>query len=107
MSAGISRDQQWRGTLKKQTPLALHTLSPIDRRAGSSVKRSNSNQNTNFKVWSLLESFIQLQRSCLGSHGSSKPICLSTCLHAASFAAFLDAATAHDLRKFTTYSTDS
>ena len=103
MSAGVSREEQWRGALKKQPPLALHTLSPTDTRAGSSVKRSNSDQDANFKVWSLLESFIQLQRSCLGSLGSSKPI---TCLYAASSAAFLDAVTAHDLRKFATYSTD-
>lgn len=45
----------------------------------------------------LLEPFLQLQGDCSGSGAH-----LFTCLHAASFAAYLDEAITHDLRKFAT-----
>lgn len=48
-----------KGALKKQPPLALYSLSPADMRAGSFIKRSNSDWDTTFKVQSLQESFIQ------------------------------------------------
>lgn len=75
--SSIPRKEQWREALRKPPPLALHSLSPTDTKAVGSVKRSNSNQDTDFKVWCLLESFTQLQRSCWGSHGDSKLICIS------------------------------
>lgn len=53
------------GDLKEKPPLALHT-SPTDKRAGSSVKRSKSDQDNNFKVWSLLESFYPATEKLFG-----------------------------------------
>lgn len=71
MSAGKLREEQRRGALKKQTPFALYLLSPTDMRAEVSSRGPvviEALMSTSSLYWN------PLSRSCLGSHGSSKPI---------------------------------